>query len=51
MLNILVMNSDSDSIYHLRLSGNPELEHLKIYKQLVVKDHLKRINKLAKSGL
>jgi transposase len=47
----VVMSSDSGSVYHLRLSGNPEFEHLKIYEQLGVKDHLKRINKLAKSGL
>lgn len=49
--NTLVMSSENGDVYHLRLSGNPEIQHLKIYEHIGAKNPLKRINKIAKYGL
>lgn len=47
----IVMTAENGNVHHIRLSGTPESEHKKIYDILGFKDPLKKINKLAKSGL
>lgn len=51
MRSTIVMNSDNGSVHHIRLSGNPESEHKKIYEILGFKDPLKNIHSMAKYGL
>lgn len=37
----VTMTGENRNLYHIRVSGKPEVEHLNIYRCLGVKDHLK----------